>query len=493
MLPTIHVIGLGPGDFASLPAGSLTRLQSGLPVFLRTEIHPVVKQLHTSAIPFQSFDHLYDSGQSFEDVYRQMVEALLQAARQLGDIVYAVPGHPLVAERTVQWLRAAAKDVEIVIGPGQSFIDPLCSALHLDPIEGLVLLDGTALAGQQLQPRHHTMIAQVFSRAIASDVKLTLMDLYPDDYPIHVVRAAGIVGEERIVQIPLFELDRLGWVDHLTTVHVPPTSDERILARDPWRVAELVQRLRLPDGCPWDRAQTHVSLRPYVLEEAYEVAHAIDAASPDELAAELGDLYLQILLHAQIGHEAGDFTLRDVWQALADKLIRRHPHVFGEAQAASAEDAERMWRMAKASESGARTTDPSPASVLDLVKQGQPALRVAAELQERAAQVGFDWARIDDVLDKVREELLELAHESSSGAREGMLDEYGDVLFSVVNLSRWLQVDADQALAYANQKFEQRFRYVERRVTESSRSWNQMSLSELDELWMEAKMHIKSS
>jgi tetrapyrrole methylase family protein/MazG family protein len=479
----IYVVGLGPGDLSGLPLGTYQRLQSGLPVVLRTEVHPVVGELRERGLEYTSFDHLYETGERFEEIYREMAERLLARARREGDLVYAVPGHPLMAEQSVQELLQRADEVEVRIEAGQSFFDPVCTLLRIDPIEGLCVLDGTLLRPEQLRPDQHLLIAQVFNRAVASEVKLSLMEVYPDDYLIQVVRAAGVAGEERVAKVPLYELDRLDFIDHLTTVFVPRAEDERLRHRDPWHLAELVRRLRAPDGCPWDREQTHQSLRPYVLEEAYEVAHAIDRDDPFQLAEELGDLYLQILLHAQIGSEFGEFSLRDVYQALADKLVRRHPHVFGERAAASAAEAERLWRQAKAAETDEANTD---GYLLDGVRQGQPAHVIAKKYQDLAARVGFDWPNVHEVYRKLQEEVAELGEELECPDKERVAAELGDVLFVIVNLARWLDLDMEASLASANEKFYRRFRHVEERARAAG-GWGGRTLAELDQFWDEAK------
>lgn len=487
----IHVVGLGPGGRDGLPLGTYHKLKSGLPVFLRTRIHPVVEDLLGEGIDFTSFDELYESGEKFAEIYLEMTRRLFRAVREHQQVVYAVPGHPLMAEQSVQNLLHDAPrqspPVEVEIGSGQSFFDPVCTLLRIDPVEGLAVLDGTSLDRGQFNPGLHTFIAQVYSRQVASEVKLSLMDLYPDEYVVAVVRAAGVEGEEKLARVPLYELDRVDFVDHLTTVYVPPlpAGNHALQNRDPWHVVSLVERLRAPDGCPWDRKQTHESLRPYVLEEAYEVADAIDTKDPEELRTELGDLLLQVLLHAQIATENGDFTVRDVFQALGDKLVRRHPHVFGDKTALSATEAEGFWAAAKQQE-----RDPDESAdpfLLANVRKGRPAWKVALELQDLAAKVGFDWTDFTDVTAKVREELAEVEEAVGSEDVDAVKNEAGDLLFTVVNVLRWLDLDLESVLAAANRKFENRFRHIESRVRERGGDWKKVSSDSLEQFWNEAK------
>jgi tetrapyrrole methylase family protein / MazG family protein len=485
-MTTIHVVGLGPGDISRVPIGVLDLFESGLPVFLRTNRHPAVDGLLSRNIQFETFDSIYESEETFADVYTEISRTLFVKAAELGDIIYAVPGHPLVAEQSVQNLiHGQTNQISVIIGPGQSFLDPVCQAVSLDPIDGFALLDGTSLSEQDLLPRMHTFIGQVYDRAVASDVKLSLMDVYPDEFPVTVIRAAGVDGLERVETVPLYELDRITWIDHLTTIYIPKVAEPGILARDPWYVKAIVDRLREPDGCPWDREQTHASLRPYAIEEAYEVAEAIDGGDMDELATELGDLYLQVLLHARIASETGEFSIRDVYQLLADKLVRRHPHVFGEKKAKSAADAEESWRKAKAGESG---LGENGTSVLAGVKQGRPAFWRAEQVQKCAAEVGFDWNHANQVLEKVKEEMNEIEVEFKKGRFDLAKEELGDLLFAAVNLARWIDANPETILADATHKFEKRFTFVEQRVKEKGNNWSLFSLEQLNSLWNEAKM-----
>ncbi|SFU99775.1 nucleoside triphosphate pyrophosphohydrolase [Alicyclobacillus macrosporangiidus] len=486
-MPKIHVIGLGPGSWAGVPVGSLELLGAGLPVFLRTAMHPVVPELRRRGLKFRALDDHYEQGETFAQVYARIARTLLDEAKRAGGLVYAVPGHPGVAEQSVRNLLAAApgEGVEVVLGPGQSFLDGVLSALGVDPIDGLLMLDATVLRSDQLQPRCHTLIAQVFQRAVASDVKLTLMEVYPDDHPVTLLRAAGVPGEERMERMPLYEIDRVDWVDHVTTLYVPPAEPgDEALRRDPWYLAGLVRRLREPGGCPWDREQTHRSLRRYVIEEAYEVADAIDQDDPDALADELGDLLLQVLLHAQIGAEEGAFALRDVYAALADKLIRRHPHVFGDGTAKDEAEAERMWRTAKAREHAGEDED---GSALARLKWARPPAQVAVQAGRLAAEAGFDWRRAEDIVDKIEEEAAELREELVRGDRDRLEEEFGDLLFAAANLARRCDLDMDRALLQATRKFAARFRQMERIAAADGVKLADLPDDRLDALWRRAK------
>ena len=476
----IYVAGLGPGAIDNIPHGTVELVEKGLPVYLRTARHPSVEFLRQKGLSFKSLDNLYEEADSFSTLYGRMVEFLVAEADRLQQVVYLVPGHPGVAERSVELLREESEKgtVEVHFGPGQSFIDELLLKLGVDPIEGLLWLDATSLRADILQPRAHTVIMQLYNQAIASQVKVLLSEVYGDEWEVTVARSIGLAGQELLARVPLYELDRGVAIDHLTTLYVPPQRSEALYGE--WsELVDIVAALRSPDGCPWDKEQTHGSLRPYVIEEAYELAQAIDEGNLDELIEELGDVLLQVLLHSQIGRDEGEFQVRDVIRTLSAKLIRRHPHVFGEASAATAQDVVRHWERIKSEEKGQAAR-----SLLDEVKKGQSPLKESRELQKKAAKAGFDWPDAAPVFAKLDEELHEF---KASESDEERIREFGDVLFSVVNLGRHYGIDPEQALAYTNQKFRRRFLHIEQELRRRNLEVSGVELAILDEIWQNAK------
>lgn len=248
-------------------------------------------------------------------------------------------------------------------------------------------------------------------------------------------------------------------------------------------LVRLVSRLRGPRGCPWDKRQTSQSLKPFLLEEAYEVLDAVDVQDPASLKDELGDLLFQVVFHAQIARERGNFSMRDVLKGVTRKMVRRHPHVFGNARAKTAEDVLARWETHKKRERAGRNRD----SALDGVPRILPALLRAQRLQSRASRAGFDWDREAPVWDKVEEELEELARARRSESRRRVKEEMGDLLFTIVNLARFLDLDAEDALRSAAGRFARRFRAVERRLKQNGRTMAETSAGELDRLWNRAK------
>jgi tetrapyrrole methylase family protein / MazG family protein len=479
---SIEILGLGAGDLDQLPFGVYKKLKSANHVYLRTKEHPVVDELVQEGLNYTSFDSIYEKHDQFEEVYQEIVQTLLQKAN--GErVIYAVPGHPLVAERTVQLLLeyGPKDDIDILIGGGQSFVDALFQTLKIDPVDGFQLLDGTALHSNQLQIDQHMFISQVYDPFVASNIKLTLMERLPDDYEVVIVSAAGS-KDEHMEKVPLYELDRRVTLDNLTSVYVPPVQDEQILLKNFSKLREIIAVLRSPNGCPWDKEQTHVSLKKYLIEETYEVIEAIDSGDIDHLVEELGDVLLQVMLHAQIGEDEGYFAIEDVIEVLSSKMIRRHPHVFGNRVVENSEEVLQNWQEIKKQEKGE-----TEASLLDGISMSMPNLIRAYEIQKKAAKVGFDWQEITPALEKVKEELVEFENEIKTGSLIDAKKEFGDILFAFVNVARFLKIHPEEALFETNEKFMRRFRYIEEKVKNSEKPIEEHSLEELDRFWDEAK------
>jgi tetrapyrrole methylase family protein/MazG family protein len=360
-------------------------------VILRTRVHPGLDDFVADP-RVADCDDLYRTLPTFDAVYEAIATRVCAAATN-ADVVYAVPGHPRFGEQSVALLldRAATEGIPVAVLDAISALDVAATAVGIDPIAAEVqIVDAARLAGSlesdpfaggqvALDPRHPCLVTQVYGAHVASGLKLALGRLFPDDHPIAVIRAAGVPGQERITHCALFELDRQP-VDHLTSVWVrqlPPLAADRSFPT----LQRIIAQLRAPGGCPWDREQTHASLRDALIEEAHEAADAIDAEDTDNLAEELGDLLLQVVLHAQIGEENGDFVLEDVVQHVARKLVRRHPHVFGEATATTPSDVMQTWAEIKAAERrSANNGVDVPVRPVDRLPRSMPALARAAHL-----------------------------------------------------------------------------------------------------------------
>jgi tetrapyrrole methylase family protein/MazG family protein len=510
----VIVVGLGPGRWEDLTLEARDVLLGADRIVCRTLRHPTVEALRARRpdVVLESFDALYDAAESFAALYPAMAECLIAMAYARWEesdskpLVYAIPGHPLLGEESVRLLRvsASAAGVRVRLVPGLSFVEPVCAALDLDPLaRDLQLVDATLLAqtpaealmGALLLTRP-TLVAQLYNRRLASGVKLALTELFPADWEVTLVRWAGL-AEQSIERIPLVDLDRGERADHLTTLYVPPLPVEAAV-RAPEGLRAVVARLRGPGGCPWDREQTHESLRPFVLEEAYEVAEVLDEwdGSPEvaeKLVEELGDLLLQVYLQAEIANEEDLFHLGDVYQGITEKLIRRHPHVFGEVTVHDAAHVVRNWEAIKRAERAAKAPDGAPAgreSRLRGVPKSAPALYQAYELGRKAAKAGFDWpsgAEQAGALDQVAEEAAELVAEVRAGNRDAAARELGDLLFALTTLARRLGIEPEDALHAANRRFRRRFEALERRAEVEHRPLESLATQEWLAWWEAAK------
>jgi len=456
MSPSITIVGLGPGAANLLTLEAERWLSAADEVYLRTRRHPTAAALPGN-LRIHSFDHVYESLPTFEAVYEAIAAEVVRLGQRPEGVVYAVPGHPLVGEATTQRILAlaATEGVAVEIVEGLSFIGPTLSALGLDPLDGLQIADALVMADQHhphLSADRPALLSQLYSREVASEVKLTLMNLYPDDHPVTLVRAAGSPDVARRT-LPLHELDRQPDLDHLTSLYVPPLDEPSSYET----LQDVVAHLRAPDGCPWDREQTHESLREGLLEETYEVLEAIDAGDRDKLCEELGDLLLQVGLQTQIAVEDGEFMPGEMIAGIVTKLWRRHPHVFDGLSVADVDEVLHNWEAIKQRERDERgeahATEATTA--LNGVPRSLPALARAQALIARAARFDYADAVAPPTLVAKCLALLEEAMLSrDAAAREEAL---GETLLALAHLSRRLEVDAESALRATVARFVARF------------------------------------
>ena len=477
----ITILGLGPGNPAYLTRQAWDLLSRAGEVYLRTARHPTVAALPSHLI-LHSFDDLYEKLDDFAAIYETIVEQVIVLGQRAQGVLYAVPGHPLVGESSVQRIlaRARKEGLAVRLVEGLSFVEPVLSLLEIDGLSGLQLTDATDLVAAHhppLDPDRPTLIGQLYGRRLASEVKLALMNAYPDDHLVTLVQAAGM-EEATKTSISLYQLDQGQQVDHLTTLYVPPLSHVGGLSA----FQETVARLRAPDGCPWDREQTHQTLRTNLLEETYEALAALDAGDDDKLCEELGDLLMQIAMHVQIATEEGAFQFADLIGRIDAKLKRRHPHVFGDLQVRGTADVLRNWEAIKASERAKEGS--THHSTLEGVPVILPALARAQALGDRAARIGFDWPDVEGVLDKLGEEVAELRAAEDPEARS---QELGDLLFTLVSVARWLGVDAESGLRGACNRFTRRYAKMERMARAQGTDLASLPLAEQDALWERAK------
>lgn len=434
-LPRVVVVGLGPGDADLLTVGTRDAIDRISVRFVRTTRHPAARVVGDAV----SFDDVYDSGSSLAEVYSEIAERVIAAAVVHGEVLYAVPGSPVVAEHTVELLLADPR-VEVEIVPALSFLDLAWARLGVDPVAaGVRIVDGHRFAVEAAGERGPLLVAQCDSGHVLSDVKLVLdAGLDPclaDGATVVVLQRLGL-PDERVERIGWLELDRIE-ADHLTSVYVEHLVQP--VSRELARYVELVDVLRVE--CPWDAEQTHESLRRHLLEESYEVLEALDGLDVeagegyDHLEEELGDLLFQILFHARLAAEQGRFTIADVAAGGYEKLVSRHPHVFGELVVDGPDDVVRNWEHIKKAEKGRE-------SVFDGVPDALPALLFALKVRKKAASIGLADLPLEGAPSELRDAI---------GAFEAAPDERsaGELLFAVVDAARDLDIDPETALRAA--------------------------------------------
>ncbi|MEX0664947.1 MAG: nucleoside triphosphate pyrophosphohydrolase [Acidimicrobiia bacterium] len=484
----VVVVGLGPGGADLVTPAARAALVGCEPRYTRTARHPAVVELREEGLALDSFDDRYDAGDDLDEVYRSIVETLITKASEHGAVAYAVPGSPGVAERTVGLLHeaAAAGRVHLDVVPGLSFADIAWATLGVDPMQsGARLadardLDGiTAASGPML-------IAQCDHTLVLSDLKIALLEGLASDTRVTVLAHLGL-PDQRVREVALADLDRVVEPDHLTSIFVPaPVASA---ARELARLLALAERLRRPGGCPWDAEQTHHSLTRYLLEESYEVVEAVErlpADAPDGVAAddpayvalvdELGDLLYQVIFHAVLADEAGAFGMAEIAQGIHDKLVHRHPHVFGDVAAATSDDVMANWEQIKKAEKGAQ-------SIVAGITPGLPSLLYAHKLLRKAASVGLDPGDVGRSLERI-----DGATASLRGGDADAETTLGELLAAAVALARGLGVDTESALRGWAARFRDRFEAMERIASERGLDLHTMSPSDVEALWLEVSV-----
>ncbi len=449
--PRVVVVGLGPAGADLLLPAARAALERVPLRFVRTARHPAVDDLAADGIDLEPLDLLYDAADDLDTVYAAIADRVVETARERGELVYAVPGSPTIAERSVELIRAAGIDVELI--PGISFVDLAWWRLGIDPMHGARVVDGRAFAIDAAGSSGPMLVAQCDSLIVCSDVKLALLETLPADHEVTVLQRLGL-PDERVFTVALEDVDREVEPDHLTSLFVD--TGRAAVGPELARLLALTERLRGPGGCPWDQAQTHHTLRRHVLEEAYEVVEAIEllpADAPagdipigayDALEDELGDLLFQVMIQSVLASEAGAFTVADVARAVHTKLVRRHPHVFGDVRVNDASEVVANWEQIKKGEKDDQ-------SLVAGVTAGLPSLIAAQKLFRKGASIGLE----PDV------PLADAVQQLSVAAGPEFETALGSVLAAVVAIGRERDIDAESALASWARRYKDRFRAME--------------------------------
>ena len=478
----IKIIGLGTGSIDSLTVKAYKTLKESKNIYIRTGEYPTAKALKEEGVEFKTYDEKYNTTDLFKTLYEFIADDIVQKELEFGDVVYAVPGHPLVAEGSVTNLieKCKRQKIEYEILPATSFIDLAMEKLEVDASEGVKVLDAFDIKVKIINKRDDIFITQVYNNLIASEVKLKLLEVFDDETMINYIKLDMNSGEFLNREMPLFELDWQEDLDHTTYVYVKKDLDNKY---DFYDLLEIIDTLRGENGCPWDMAQTHDSIKRDLLEESYEVIDAIESDDIVGLEEELGDLLLHVVFHSSIGKQDGDFTINDVISGICTKMIFRHPHVFRDANAKTVNDVLESWDDTKKKEKGFNTTTDE----MNAVAKALPGLIRAAKIQKRAARVGFDFEGVELAMDKVVEELNEIKDVYKLDKRSRIEEEVGDLIFSAVNVGRMLSVDCEEALEKTVSKFVDRFSFIEKTAISKGQNLKDLTLEEMDELWDEVK------
>lgn len=471
--------------------------------FVQTTEHPFIKKMELDG-KYTSMDDLYESCSDYDELNRCIAGRLVEEAEFISSAEYGEKIAPC-GRRSVAYLTLGRVNPDLlsairdIADPGKVNLEVLPFVSFAESAYAAALSYGL-LAGQEFiseLPANRLKaipdtealyaITEIDSALTAGEVKLILSEYYPDEYEVFFALPAPDGSGYEIKTRPLYEIDRMANYDAASVLLVPPKKDIDLPRHSVEGLMQMMRRLRAPGGCPWDAEQTHESLKKSLLEECWEVIDAIDRNDPDDLCEELGDLLLQIAFHVVIEEEHASFTLRDVATGITNKMIFRHPHVFGSVHVDGSDEVLVNWEKLKKQEKHQE----SVASAMDSVPKSFPPLLRAYKIQKKAADVGFDWDSAEEALPKVHEEAEEVLEAIAAGDRERIEDEVGDLFFAAVNVARLKKVDPDLALTAATDKFEKRFKLTEKLVLADGKRFEDMTLPEMDVYWERAKEELK--
>lgn len=483
----ITIVGLGYGNYSSLTLSAAESIKKSNRLYFRTKNHEVADYLKGMGKEITSYDYVYEESQTFDQVYEIITNDLIENANRHNEILYCAPGNPVLSDKVVQLLLEKEKKglIKLDIIGSISIVDEVLKTVKKSDDKSLKIVNALDIGNQYLDINSENIIINVYDQIIASEIKLYISEIYGDEFEIYVLNKNKEDLDFTSKKVLVYEIDRLTSWDHKSCLFIPAVD---YLNKQVYNLHDLItimKRLRGKNGCPWDMKQTHSSLREYVLEEAYEVVEAINNDDSDNLAEELGDLLLQVIFHSQIAKEEGTFNLWDVIAKLSSKLINRHPHVFGEVKVDTANQVRHIWENIKDKEKNIE----SYAEGLENIPKGLSALMRSHKIQKKVAKIGFDWDNINQVLEKVKEEFRELEEAIENNDQSNIEEELGDLLFAVVNLSRFCKVNPETSLINTIEKFIFRFKFMEEESKKQDRDLKEMTLKEMNELWNLSKIH----
>ena len=475
----ITVLGLGPDNIEFLTVKANEILQSSERVIFRTDKCAAAEYLNIKNVKFESCDFIYETAQNFNELEQNIAKHVISLAEEK-DVVYAVPGSGVYDDGSVDILCAKYENTEII--PGVDAGDfMLAKSLPEGISAGVCSIPASMLSDAVINTRLPLLNTSLDDQLTLSDVKIALSQKYIDEHPVK------IIIKEKKHDVMLYEIDRGYEVDHTSCLYVGPKKDDQ--KYDLYDLLQIFKKLRAPNGCPWDREQTHESLKRYLIEECAEVLDAIDNNDMEELTDELGDVLLQIVFHAAIAEERGDFDIYSVISNLSKKLIVRHPHVFSDVKVKDSGEVLDNWDEIKKKQRNNKTEY----EIMKKYPRNLNALIRAQKVQERAAKVRFDWDSPEGAIEKVGEELEEVKAEFKENNKEKLREELGDLLFAVVNVLRMYGELSEFALNEATNKFIARFETMEKDIKSQNLSFETLTLKQMDIFWENAKKRLDKS
>lgn len=479
---TITVVGLGPGRVDDMTVAAYRALfEEKGEKFFRTMKHPVAEAAEAAGIALTSFDEFYEESDSLEEVEKKIYQFLLKEAQKQENLFYFVLGHPIFGENVVKMLTSSGlrDKIRIEFLGGISQIDAAMTVIAQDFSEGCQIIEASQFDSRMIDFQQGILITNIDDEGLLSDLGVALTESYGDEQEVWVIDHP-MDPSEKVRRLPLMNLYQ-AQCSHLTSVYLPKVEDQ---ARYGYRdLIAIIERLRSPGGCPWDREQTHESLRANLLEETYEVIEAINCQDDANLEEELGDLLLQIVFHGLIAEEDGYFTLLDVTTGICEKMIRRHPHVFAGESIQTTDGVLKRWEEIKAEEKSQQ----GQSQRMKELPEALPMLVRSRKVQKKAAEIGFDWPDAQGPMHKLQEELNEFQEAIQLNQTDEMEMEFGDLLFAIVNVSRFYKIHPELALKQATDKFIRRFSWMENEAEKRGLEMESLGLEALDALWDECK------